>query len=172
MVQQPFVRKIGALWGVTGVIALLGFSVYRLAPLAAEIMRSHLTSVHISTLVIWSIIMIYTEGYKSFGQHFVPRVVARAQHLAHHGTKWQIVLAPIYCIGYFGAPRKRIIASVTLFAGILILIVVVSFLPKPWRGIVDTGVVLGLLCGIYYLVLYGVRALRTRTYVADPEAVS
>lgn len=169
MIKQKIIRKIGALWGVVGVVALLGFAVYRVTPFAAELLKIQLTIWQIIVLIGWCVIMVYSEGYKAFGQQFAPRVVARAQYLSRKATWRRIILAPLFCIGYFGAPKKRIIVSTALFVGIVVLIVTISFFSQPWRGIVDAGVVLGLVWGIYYLLLYSLQALRTRKYVADPE---
>lgn len=171
MIRQSSIRKFGAIWGVSGVVALLAFAVYRLVPFATDLLREKLSMWEIGILIVWCFIMAYSEGYKAFGQQFAPRVVARAQYLSRHASWRRIVLAPLFCVGYFGAPIKRIVLSTALFAGIVVLIVVVHFIPQPWRGIIDVGVVFGLACGIFYLLLYSVRAIRQRTYVTDPEVV-
>lgn len=172
MIQQPLIRKIGAVWGVVGVVGLLGFAVYRLLPLTTQLQYEHLSLVHIIALVAWCAVMAYSEDYKAFGRQFVPRVVARAQHLTRVATWRRIVLAPLFCIGYFGAPRKRVIASFALFSGIVVLIIAVSFVPQPWRGIIDAGVILGLACGISYLLFYSLKAIRSGEFVADPETTN
>lgn len=165
-------RKIGAVWGVVGVILLLGFAVFRLEPFAIELFEQKLNLWQVALLVVWCLVMGYSEGYKAFGKQFAPRVVARAQHLANKATWQRIVLAPIFCIGYFGATKKRIITSIVLVTGIVILIVAVHFAPQPWRGMIDVGVILGLVIGIFYLMLYGYRATQQANYIVDPEVPS
>lgn len=163
------VRRIGAIWGVVGVILLLSFAVYRLFPFVTELLREKLDILQIIILLIWLVIMGYSEGYKAFGKQFAPRVVARAQYLSRSASWLRIILAPLFCVGYFGASKKRIIASIALSAGIIVLIIIVHFVEQPWRGIIDCGVILGLAIGIIYLLLYAFRALRRTAFVANPE---
>jgi hypothetical protein len=68
------------------------------------------------------------------------------------------VLAPFFCIGYFGAPRARRVASFALSAGILVLVVLVRRLDQPWRGIIDAGVVVGLAWGLAALWVFTAKA--------------
>ncbi len=171
MIRQSFIRKSAAVWGVGGVVLLLGFAIYRLVPFAAELLKEKLNIWQILILVVWCLVMVYSEGYKAFGQQFAPRVVARAQYLSRKATWRRAILAPLFCVGYFGASRMRIISATALFAGIVLLIVIVHFIPQPWRGLIDVGVVLGLACGIFYLLLYGYRATRQHDYIADPEVM-
>ena len=35
------------------------------------------------------------------------RVAARVHYLLHHPTPVRVILAPFFCLGYFGAPRRR-----------------------------------------------------------------
>ncbi len=162
------VRTIGAIWGVTGVMLLLGSAVYRLLPFIIELFRDHIEMWQVAILIAWCAIMVYSEGYKAFGKQFSPRVVARAQYLSRTATWPRIILAPLFCVGYFGASRKRIIASTALTTGVVGLILVVHTIAQPWRGIIDSGVVLGLACGILYLLTYSYQALRQKKYVANP----
>ncbi len=165
------IRKLGSVWGVFGVMLLLGFAVYRLLPFAAELSRQKLTLLHVAVLIIWCFVMVYFEGYKAFGQQFAPRVVARAGYLAGRANWPRLLFAPLFCVGYFGAPRKRIVSSIALFVGIVIVIVLIRFVPQPWRGIIDSGVVLGLLSGIFFLAFYSYKAIRQQRYFIDAEVV-
>lgn len=167
----PF-RTIGAIWGIGGVATLLGFAIWRLLPYATELLTFELPLWQLIVLVIWCVFMIYTEGHQAFGKQLAPRVVARAQHISQHGNWNMIILAPLYCIGYFGAPKKRIIASYIVIVAIVSLVIAVRFVPEPWRAIIDAGVILGISCGIGYLLFYSLRALKTRKLVADPEIVN
>ena len=56
--------------------------------------------------------------------------------------------------------------------GGVVLIITVSYVSQPWRGIIDAGVVLGLACGMGYLLFYSLKAARIHTFVADPEAIT
>lgn len=170
MVKLSFVRSIGALWGVGGVVALLAYAVWRLSHHAFELLEFQLSPALITILIMWCVFMIYTEGYQTFGRRFAPRIVARAQYIVRHATWPMIILAPLYCIGYFGTSKNRMITSYIVIALIAGMVAAVSFVPQPWRGIIDAGVILGLLVGIGYLLLYTYYALHTREFVADPES--
>jgi xanthine/uracil permease len=61
-------------------------------------------------------------------------------------------------MGFFHSERRRKIVTFTLTIGILIIIQVVHHVPQPWRGIIDAGVVLGLLWGIVSLTLFTLKA--------------
>lgn len=165
-------RRLGAFWGVLGVCLLLGFAIIRLLPFAAALIDFNLATWQLVVLTGWCFFMLYTEGYKAFGQQFAPRVVARAQYLARSGARRELVLAPLFCVGYFRASKKRIITAYALMAGIITLIALVHFVAQPWRGIIDAGVILGLAYGIGSVVLNVYRACRQPgRYVADPEVV-
>lgn len=170
--KQKRVRQLGAIWGVIGVIALLLFAVYRLAPFVSELLQNQLTVWQWLAIIAWTTFMLYTEGYQAFQKQFAPRVVARAQYLARHGTIKQAILAPLFCVGYFAASSKRIIVAYSLAVGIIGLIAIVHFIPQPWRGIIDIGVVLGLAYGIVCIVWFGLCALRSpHELVAEPEVI-
>lgn len=171
MINQKLFRRIGAAWGVGGVALLLGFAVYRLLPVAAEIFTAPLSGWQIVILVLWCGFMFYTEGYRAFHKQFAPRVVSRANYLMNHGNWLQVILAPLFCAGYFNASKRRIVVVCGLAVGIIILIIAVHFIPQPWRGVIDAGVVLGLVSGIIYIGLHAVRAVRTPKGMVDPEVV-
>jgi len=104
--------------------------------------------------------MLYAEGYKGFQKRFSPMVAARAVHLAEHPTLLRIVLAPLWCIGLFHAKRRRLIVSWSVLCGVTALIITMNFVPQPWRGIVDAGVVVGLTWGAGSLIWSTVVAMR------------
>lgn len=164
------VRKFGAIWGVGGIILLLLDAMFRLSPLAANAFRAPLGVTEWTVLVIWCVFMLYAEGYRGFQKRFSPRVVARAQYIAKEGSLRDIILAPLFCIGYFRAPMKRMIAMYSLTVGIIVLIIIIhQTAAQPWRGIIDMGVVLGLTYGLVWTCAYAVLAYKRRDYVSDPE---
>src|SRR5690606_2841474 len=101
----------------------------------------------------------YAEGYRGFQMRFSPRVVARALHLARNPRPLHVVLAPLFCMSFFHAtPRGRGAAwGVTL--GVLAAILLIRYLPQPWRGIIDAGVVVGLAWGAWSLVVSAIRGV-------------
>jgi hypothetical protein len=165
-------RTIGltaALWGVTGVAVLLGSAIYRMAPLAVEALSSELNAWHVVFLLLVLSFMMYAEGYRAFQQGFSPRVAARARYLRAHPTLIHSVLAPLFCMAYFHAPRRRRIVSVSVTAGIIVLVILVRLLPQPWLGIIDAGVVVGLAWGLVSLVLFSIQALTADRFRYSPE---
>jgi hypothetical protein len=147
-----------ALWGIIGVLALLGHAMYRLTPYAVELARLPLDMAELVVLVAWVAFNAYAEGYRAFHRMFSPRVVARARTLA--GAPWfHIAFAPLYCMGLFHATRKRLIVSWAVTLGIVAIVLVVRTLAQPWRGIIDAGVVVGLAIGAVSIVYHYMRAL-------------
>jgi hypothetical protein len=67
-------------------------------------------------------------------------------------------------MGFFHATHRRMITSYTLTGGIVVLIILVRMTPQPWRGIIDLGVVLGLVWGMLAIVLFAIRALASRRF--------
>ena len=62
-------------------------------------------------------------------------------------------------MGLFGAPRKRMIVSWSITAGVFSLVKVVKLLPYPYRSIIDAGVVFGLSYGTISTLVIMVKAL-------------
>lgn len=161
--------RLAAFWGLTGVALLLGSAVYRLAPLAVQAFSCPWLWYHWVAFVLVVIFMAYAEGYRAFQLAFSPRVAARARFLVNHAGTLHLVLAPLFCMAYFHAPRRRQIASLSVTAGIVVLVILVRGLAQPWRGIIDGGVVLGLAWGLVSLVLFGYQALTADHFPYSPE---
>jgi hypothetical protein len=161
-------RVLVALWGIGGVVALLVQAVVRLGPLALEALRMELVPLQWGVVVVWSLWMAYSEGWRGFHLRFSPRVVARAWWLAEHPTAVRVLLAPFFCMSLFGASRRGLIVARVLVLAILGLVIVIRMLEQPWRGIVDAGVVLGLALGLVSLLVHAARALGGARR-ADPD---
>ncbi len=161
--------RLGAYWGLAGVISLLGSAIYRLSPLAVEAFSYDFLWYHWFALVIIVFFMAYAEGYRAFQLAFSPRVAARARYLRDHPRIMHSILAPLFCMAYFHANRRRQITSISVTAGIIVLVILVRFLGQPWRGIIDGGVVVGLAWGLVSLAVFGYRALTADHFPYDPE---
>ena len=153
-------KTFGFFWGVGGVVLLLSTAVVRLAPYALELTTASLTLMHWLMLVLFTLFMAYTEGYRGFYLHFSPRVVRRATYLGNHAPPHHLLLAPLLCMGFFHATRSRMIVAWALTAMIVVFVLIIRALPQPWRGIVDTGVVVGLTMGIVSILYFFWQALR------------
>lgn len=160
---------IRALWGLGGVILLIGSAVYRLTPLAVDAFTYDFQWQHWAFLAAVLFFMAYAEGYRAFQLGFSPRVAARARYLRTHRNTLHAFLAPLFCMGYFHAPKRRRITSISVTAGIIVLIILVRLLAQPWRGIVDAGVVVGLAWGLISLVIFSIQALTRERFDYSPE---
>ena len=160
---------VRALWGLAGVILLLGSAVYRLTPLAVQAWSYDLRWYHWMFFALVLLFMAYAEGYRAFQQGFSPRVAARARYLRTHRNVLHAFLAPLFCMGYFHAPKRRRVTSISVTAGIIILIILVRLLPQPWRGMVDAGVVVGLAWGMISLLLFSFQAFTAERFNYSPE---
>ena len=172
--MQKTTRVISAVWGLGGVLLLVGYAVCRLIPFAMGMATFELPWWQWLVLIVWCAYMAYSEGYAAFYKLFAPRTIARAQYLAHNAEVPLVrrILAPLFCMAYFGAPKRRVITAYSLTAGIIVLIILIHFVPQPWRGIIDSGVVLGLVCGLVAVVVWTIRVLTNpRVSIADPEVV-
>lgn len=150
-------KAIGFAWGVGGVLLLLSFAIYRLAPMALALENSPMSLVHWFALVVSVVYMAYAEGYKGFHLSFAPRVVVRARYLADNPRLLHVLLAPLFCMGYIYATKKRQIFSFALTIMIICFVMIARLMPQPWRGIIDAGVVVGLTFGVvsigYFLIV-------------------
>lgn len=157
------------MWGVGGFMLLLLAAIYRLTPIALEAFFYPLTWYHWLVLLLHTVFMAYSEGYRGFQQGYSPRLVARACHLQRRPTPLRVALAPLFCMGYFHTTKRRMTAAYALTVAIVILIVIFQRLPQPWRGVLDAGVVIGLLWGVLATSWFTLQALRTDDFTYSPE---
>jgi hypothetical protein len=160
---------VGSLWGLVGVALLLGSAVYRLTPLAVQAFTYDMLWYHWVFLAFVLFFMAYAEGYRAFQKGFSPRVAARARYLRTHRNMLHLLLAPLFCMGYFHAPKRRRVTSISVTLGIIVLIILVRLLPQPWRGLVDAGVVVGLAWGLIALLIFAVQAFSEQEFPYAPE---
>ena len=157
--RSPLVSLMILGWGVGGVLGLLTNAVLRLWPLAIEPVQSgSMTPLLWVVAIAWILFMGYTEGYRGFHRAFAPRVIVRARWLSENPRGYLVVLAPIFCMGLIHATKVRKIVSWSILIGVICLVMVVRGLEQPWRGIVDSGVVIGLGIGTLSVVLHLVRS--------------
>lgn len=160
---------LAALWGLGGISLIIGSALWRLSAYAVEALSAPLQWYHWAALVPWVLFMAHSEGYRGFQKAFSPRVAARARWLRKHPGPCRSILAPLFCMGFFGATRKRQTVAYALTSGIIGLVLLVRLLPQPWRGIVDLGVVVGLGWGLIALWIFSAQALTRSHYKCDPE---
>jgi hypothetical protein len=159
----------GAGWGALGVTLLLGMAMYRLTPLAVAAFAHSLTPLQWLALTANVVFMAYAEGYRGFQQNFSPRVAARTRYLYDHPNWRNALLAPVFVMAFYAAPRRRKIVSWSLTLGIIMLVLLVHQLDQPWRGIVDAGVVVGLTWGLVSFFYFLARAFSSSGLERSPE---
>jgi hypothetical protein len=152
--------RVAAAWGVLGVMTLIGEAAWRLSGYAVEAIAGGLTPLQWAVMLGFAAFMGYSEGYRGFHRAFAPRVTARARRLAREPKLHLVVVAPLVCMGFLHATRKRLTVSWVLVSMIVLLVIGVRQLPQPWRGIADAGVVVGLSWGLASIAWFAVLALR------------
>lgn len=160
---------VAAIWGFGGVCLLFGSAIYRLGGMALEMSVQSFDWYHWAALAFSILFMGFAEGYRGFQQNFSPRVAARIRYLVYNATPARVILAPVFCMGFFHAKRRRQIVSFCLTGGIVLLVILVRQLDQPWRGIVDVGVVLGLTWGVISLALFTLKAFTDKAFDYSPE---
>ena len=167
--KKVLAGRLGALWGTGGVIALLSYSVWRLAQVSIDALEHPWSWYHWTLLVANALFMAYSEGYRGFQKAFSPRVAARARYISLHPTISRVLLAPLFCMGYFYATRRRLITSYLLTITIVTFIISFQYLAQPWRGVLDTGVLIGLIWGIVSLFFSSLTAALSEKFDVSPE---
>ncbi|MEO0606165.1 MAG: hypothetical protein AAF211_32345 [Myxococcota bacterium] len=157
------------LWATGGVVAILMQAVWRLTPRALTVFDGTLGAGYLLVAALWVAFMAYAESYRGFHRMFNPRVIVRAAGVAERPTPLHVALAPLVAMGLVHGTPRRLLVSRMLVAGIVVLILLVRWLPEPWRAIVDLGVVVGLLLGMLSLVTMAGRAALGSPPSVDPE---
>ncbi|EPJ48579.1 MAG: hypothetical protein OFPI_28640 [Osedax symbiont Rs2] len=161
--------RIAAAWGLIGVFLFLASAIYKLAIISWQLLALELELYHWLAIVIWVVFMGYYEGYQGFQKGFSPRVAARIHFLVQNVTYKRLVLAPLFCLGFFDAERRRIIFIICLSLGIVLLVKAVEHMPMPWRGIMDVGVVVGLSWGLISMLIFTAKAFYCSSFNHSAE---
>lgn len=155
--QQPAgmpaaLRILGVAWGIGGIGIVLVYAAVSLGRHTVAAVAGGLGPLEWLALIANVLFMAWAEGYRGFQLRFSPRVAARALHLYEQPTRLRVLLAPLFCAGYFAATARLIR---TLWVGTLLIVLAVllfNLIPQPWRGILDAGVLVGLSWGVLSLL--------------------
>ncbi|MCY4044808.1 MAG: hypothetical protein OXE99_06985 [Cellvibrionales bacterium] len=162
-------NPLAVTWSILGVSALLGCAIYRLSVHVFALNFSELSDFHWLTLISFSLFMAYSEGYRGFQKGFSPRVAARVRYLKNSTNLIEMLLSPLFVMGFFNTTRRRQITVIVLVIMLALLIQLMHFVPSPWRGIIDTGVVIGLTWGLVSFYYFTWLALTTADFPYSPE---
>ncbi len=141
-------RVLAFAWGAGGFLALLAWAVARLGPLVSDSLALPWAWFHWVLFALNLVLMAWFEGYRGFQQNYAPRFAARCEYLYRRATPLQVLIAPLVCMGFVHAPKRRMITAWALSGGIVLVVLLYRQLPQPWRGILDAGVLLGLAWGM------------------------
>lgn len=164
---------IGTLWGVVGAVTLLSFALSRMTwPMLEAFSGDHTLGLwHYIVAGVWTLFMAYSEGYKGFQKGYSPRVASRALYLRDRCTWLRLILAPLFCLGFIHSTKRRRITVFVLLALITLIVVLFKYIPQPWRGVLDLGVVVGLSWGIIATLVFLVKFWMAEKVPFDPEVV-
>ncbi len=169
--QTTTTGTIAVIWAIIGLLALLAFACWRLSAYTIDSFTMPLNWMHWLVFIGWTIFMAHGEGYKGFQKKFSPRFAARCKYLSHSASLLQLVLAPLFCMAYFHAPKKRMIATWALTLMIIVFIFAFRLIPQPWKGLLDFGVVFGLAWGIVSTLYFCFKAFTDDTFSRDNEVL-
>ncbi len=160
---------LGAIWGVGGVLALLGYAIFRLTPPTIDAFSHTFQWYHWTFLIINTAFVLYFKAFRGFQRGLSPRIAARARHLRQHPTLLAVLAAPLYCMGYFHIIKRKQIGTIMMTIGMIGLIILVRFAIQPWRGIIDGSIVLGLSWGFLTILGYSIQALTSKDFDVSPQ---
>jgi hypothetical protein len=159
---------IGAAWAVAGFSLILIDAINRLSGMALHALDGELTPVQSVALALTITAMAYIEGYRGFQKSFSPRCAARTLYLYQHPDTASVLLAPLFIMGFFRAERRPLLIAWVGTSVIVLLVFALHVTPQPWRGVVDSGVVVGLTWGLLSFLFYAWQVFRSGEYVVSP----
>lgn len=171
-IQPSTNGSIAAAWGLFGFAILMINAIMPLSKYAVEALAMNLTAWQWILLIVNTAFMIYSEGYKGFHVSFSPRFVARAKYLQHSGSAIEKLLAPLFCMTFFNAPKRKLIATYLLSVMIVGFILLFQQIPQPWRGVLDVGVVTGISIGLISTLWHAIQVFGSRQKAYDPMLAS
>jgi len=160
--KTSLIDSLIVIWGIAGVALLLGTAVVRLASISINAFGFTLSASHWLVLIVSIFFMAYAEGYKTFQRVWAPRVVERAFELKDSWTPITALLAPLYCMSFFSATRKRMLTAWITTACIVLMVILMNRIAQPWRGLIDAGVVVALTWGVLSLLGHSINKIRRR----------
>ena len=167
--QLTLAGLLGAIWGAGGLSIILLDAINRLSKIALQAFDAGLSSLQWGVLMVVIALMAYAEGYRGFQKSFAPRSAARIYYLYRNPEPLALLLAPLFCMGFFRATRGPLLFAWVGAFLIVLLIIALQLSLQPWRGIIDAGVVVGLSWGLASFLFELWRVFRTGVYPLSPE---
>ena len=98
---------IGFIWGFVGVSLILLHGITCVYPYVVTLDFSKMFWYHYLSLIISIIFLGYAEGYKGFQLSFSPRVAQRLKLVFKNPSFVNVVLSPLFCMGFFGISKRE-----------------------------------------------------------------
>jgi hypothetical protein len=152
----------GVLWGIAGFLLLLGVAAARLTIPARAAISYPFYWYHWLFLALVLVFFGYVKGYRAFQKGLSRRVVQRALALRKDPCTVRVVLAPLHCMGFFGAGFRTQAQMIALTVGMIAFVYILRLIPQPWRGILDLGLVIAFTWGLLSALIIGAMAVSGR----------
>lgn len=162
-------RPLVAVWGLTGVAAILGWAAFRLGRRGVDVVLAGLSPLEWVALLALVAVFVYGEGVRALQRGWLPRVADRAARLARDGSWALRAVAPLHAFGLVGTPRRVAARAWLGVAAVVVAVLVVRALPEPWRGIVDLAVALALAWGAVVALALARRVPATGSLPSEPR---
>ncbi|MCA9494623.1 MAG: hypothetical protein KC621_32065 [Myxococcales bacterium] len=155
-------------WSVGGVVLLCASAAFRLGLRGID-GWAHATDPQRYAGLAWIAWMLVSAAWPGFHRQFAPRVAIRSAKLADEPLGPVALLGPLVAIGFVRATGKRRAIAVGLVTGIVAMSIGATFLPEPWRGLLDLGVAIAVASGVGSLLWFGARTWLGRPPPVDPD---
>jgi hypothetical protein len=152
----------GALWGIAGFLLLLGVAAARLSIPARAAFAYPFHWYHWLFLALVLVFFAYVKGHRAFQKGLSGMVVQRALALRRNPSVIRVTLAPLLCMGFFGAGFRIQTQMIALTAGMIAFVFLIRLIPQPWRGILDLGLVIAFGWGFLSALIMGAMAFLGR----------
>ena len=166
---------LSAVWGIAGILLLIGYAILRLSPVAADALSYPLAWYHWLLMLGNAAVAIYFKGHLAFQKGLAPRVAARARYLRQHTTLLRFLFAPFFSMGYFHITRRKQMVTILTTLAMVMLIMGIRLFDQPWRGLIDVGILMALSWGFLTILIYSIQALtqpdfQGGTFIPEPAA--
>jgi len=144
-----------SLWCFLPILIILVGACHGVAFLGFKITRYDLDTAQNISLALCIVGFVLVEGYMGFFRSWSPATARRCLIAPHiTGSATVLALGPLFGLGFFCAPRRRLFISYILPPCIYVLVLMVKTLDSPWHEIVDIGVFAGLATGEWIVLCF------------------